>query len=205
MSITFAAMNNQYVGDLRKMYSVTAVAFANGIKARFGDFKVCAESQGEVDVPDFVAVHCTAKNLHALEQLDSREVPYLKFVGETKTPWRHDLGKIYHDFTTRKKSTIDRALRQIAKYIETHIVSLRQCLYYLMHVTESPKNRIANNTTPTSYKWVSDKSPKDLTQPQLHTPVSQQPQTTVELLQHLAQSPELKTDLSSITGRIKLH
>ncbi|KFL62831.1 uncharacterized protein TERG_12592 [Trichophyton rubrum CBS 118892] len=110
MSITFAAMNNQYVGDLRKMYSVTAVAFANGIKARFGDFKVCAESQGEVDVPDFVAVHCTAKNLHALEQLDSREVPYLKFVGETKTPWRHDLGKIYHDFTTRKKSTIDRAL-----------------------------------------------------------------------------------------------
>ncbi|DAA77265.1 TPA_exp: Uncharacterized protein A8136_6525 [Trichophyton benhamiae CBS 112371] len=228
---------------------VTAVAFANGVKARFGDFKVCAESQGEADVPDFVAVHCTAKNLHALEQLDSSEVPYLKFVGEAKTPWRHDLGKIHHDFTTRKKSTIDRALGQIAKYMYDHkmrygflttydetiflkqecfegstwgllisspipfdtsanwgtrTVSLRQCLYYLMCVTEEPKNRIANNTTP-RHKWISDKSPKDLTQPQLHTPVSQKPQAPTELLQHLSQSPELKTDLSSLTDRIKLH
>ncbi|KAM5458263.1 hypothetical protein MaudCBS49596_000176 [Microsporum audouinii] len=75
----------------------TAVAFANGIMTRFGDFKVSAEAKGEKTlIPDFVAVHCPAYDFKGLADLT--EKPQLRFVGEAKTPWNHDLEDSYNRY-----------------------------------------------------------------------------------------------------------
>lgn len=67
----------------------TAVGFANLLKIRFGDFKICEESKGEgADIPDFVGVYCSAFNL---DQLNGDDQPAMRVVGEAKTPWVHSL------------------------------------------------------------------------------------------------------------------
>ncbi|KDB27848.1 hypothetical protein H109_00415 [Trichophyton interdigitale MR816] len=230
---------------------LTAVSFANGVKTRFGDYKVCSESREKEHskVPDFVAVHCTAKDLKGLKELDRNEYPYLKFIGEAKTPWNHDLGKIYENFVAGKKTKINSALGQISKYMYQHkirygflttynetiflkqklfkdstwgllvstpvssdieanrktgAVSLRQCLYYLTCVTEDPKNRIADNTTPLE-QWVDDTAPKDQPQPQPHTPVKGKYHTPAEILANLSRSPAFRNEPPFTTDRIKLY
>ncbi|EGE04538.1 hypothetical protein TEQG_03409 [Trichophyton equinum CBS 127.97] len=212
---------------------------------------VCSESREKEHskVPDFVAVHCTAKDLKGLKELDRNEYPYLKFIGEAKTPWNHDLGKIYENFVAGKKTKINSALGQISKYMYQHkirygflttynetiflkqklfkdstwgllvstpvssdieanrktgAVSLRQCLYYLMCVTEDPKNRIADNTTPLE-QWVDDTAPKDQPQPQPHTPVKEKYHTPAEILANLSRSPAFRNEPPFTTDRIKLY
>ncbi|KAM5471904.1 hypothetical protein MauCBS54593_003311 [Microsporum audouinii] len=98
----------------------TAVAFANGIMTRFGDFKVSAEAKGEKTlIPDFVAVHCPAYDFKGLADLT--EKPQLRFVGEAKTPWNHDLEDSYNRyFVQGKQSFLRRALGQIAQYMHRY-------------------------------------------------------------------------------------
>lgn len=87
---------------------------------------------------------------------------------------------------------------------KTGAVSLRQCLYYLTCVTEDPKNRIADNTTPLE-QWVDDTAPKDQPQPQPHTPVKGKYHTPAEILANLSRSPAFRNEPPFTTDRIKLY
>jgi hypothetical protein len=93
---------------------VMAVAFANGNRIRFGDFKVCAEAvkatknekmekTGRKDettyIPDFVGVRCDALNILQLKEAIE---PTMVLVGEAKAPWRHDLESHFTEWQSRK-------------------------------------------------------------------------------------------------------
>ncbi|EFQ96685.1 hypothetical protein MGYG_08608 [Nannizzia gypsea CBS 118893] len=138
----------------------TAVAFLNGIQTRFGDFKVCDEARKEKSlIPDFVGVSCSALDLEGLKGLT--ETPNLKIVGEAKTPWKHNLFAVYKDCFGKKKK--EGPLRHALDsgsvlYVSSPIldctsadasrgvVSVRQCLYYLLYVARNPDSYIADNT-----------------------------------------------------------
>ncbi|KAK2861451.1 hypothetical protein FQN49_004181 [Arthroderma sp. PD_2] len=223
---------------------VAAVAYANGIKTRFGDFKVCDKSKGEhTRIPDFVAVHCPAPDHKSLQGV--ADLPQLKLVGEAKTPWKHDLQRIYnkyHDHSNAKM--LPRALGQIAEYMHRYsmtygflttydhtiflmqkkpdskshpilyysrpiphdastnnnkdVVSVRQCLYYLLYATRASGFETVN-TCPLN-EWVS-KGSKDLPGGP-NTPYRGLPDTPGEAINHL--SPQVGRVYSD-TELIELH
>ncbi|KAM5484756.1 hypothetical protein McanCB56680_002270 [Microsporum canis] len=99
---------------------VSAVAFHNGIKYRFGDCKVCLESQSSGNdrfLPDHVAVKCSAANINELRALPKSSKPNIVLVGEAKTPWKHDLQDYMDNFMRENQMGLRLALGQIASYM----------------------------------------------------------------------------------------
>ena len=67
---------------------MTAVYYSLGIKARFGD--AAASTDAELGgIPDIVCLDESGKAL---------------MVGEVKTPWRHDLAKMWSDHVLLRKA-----------------------------------------------------------------------------------------------------
>ncbi|KAK2798407.1 hypothetical protein FQN50_008847 [Emmonsiellopsis sp. PD_5] len=94
----------------------TAVAFANGVKIRFGDFKACEEAMDEsLLIPDIVAVYCTALNPDDLKITTVK--PVMRLVGEAKTPWKHNLQDYYEKWKSGEERQLRRTLGQIAEYM----------------------------------------------------------------------------------------
>ncbi|KAM5471888.1 hypothetical protein MauCBS54593_003294 [Microsporum audouinii] len=99
---------------------VSAVAFHHGHHYRFGDYKVCLESQkpgNERYVPDHVAVKCSAANTEELRTLSGDFKPEMVLVGEAKTPWKHRLGRYIESFEEKHDTQLRQALGQIASYM----------------------------------------------------------------------------------------
>ncbi|KAF3480056.1 uncharacterized protein GIQ15_05403 [Arthroderma uncinatum] len=96
----------------------SAVAIHNGINFRFGDHKVCIESQNPGNkrhIPDHVAVDCSARTPDELEMLLTE--PNMAVVGEAKTPWKHDLCEYVSRYKKGQDTHLRRALGQIASYM----------------------------------------------------------------------------------------
>ncbi|KAK2792579.1 hypothetical protein FQN52_003084 [Onygenales sp. PD_12] len=99
---------------------VTAVARASGVGVRFGDFKTSRESKQAFSstgsLPDYAGVE---------ESVDRKgEVDYaLRFVGEAKTPWAHNLTKFMANFETDKRAgnnPLRHTIGQIAAYMHDY-------------------------------------------------------------------------------------
>ncbi|EFR01366.1 hypothetical protein MGYG_04373 [Nannizzia gypsea CBS 118893] len=231
---------------------VTAVAFANNITTRFGDFKVSAESKAKKKlIPDFVAVHCTATKVN---ELSAKDIPEMMFVGEAKTPWNHNLQSAYRDYFSNDPSTISKswlrhALGQIAQYMHHYqmkygflttyndtifikqgpiektsewalyisppihysavadeskgypVVTVRQCMYYLMRAT-CDGGHIAQNPTELD-TWVDDQTPRDRVE--YFTPARDTVETPERLLHMISKSPMFPRKSSSNINSMELH
>ncbi|KAI1922249.1 hypothetical protein LOZ12_000584 [Ophidiomyces ophidiicola] len=101
---------------------VSAVAFHNGLKYRFGDYKVSSESTypgNGTYIPDFVAVSCPAANLGELLKLKKDTPHNMVIVGEAKTPWKHDLMTAWSKFSeSGDDENIRHAFGQIVTYMQ---------------------------------------------------------------------------------------
>ncbi|KAK2812928.1 hypothetical protein FQN50_000949 [Emmonsiellopsis sp. PD_5] len=100
----------------------SAVAFHNGVKFRFGDYKVCEESKhwkNRNHIPDFVGVSCPAANREELEALPKDEKPSMVLVGEAKTAWKHNLHEHWRAYREDRDDDEDlrHAFGQIASYM----------------------------------------------------------------------------------------
>ncbi|KAI2022459.1 hypothetical protein LOZ29_001165 [Ophidiomyces ophidiicola] len=99
---------------------VSAVAFHNGLKYRFGDYKVSSDSTypgNGTYLPDFVAVSCPATNLKTLQELTKGTPHDMMLVGEAKTPWKHDLMAAWND-VKRDEQDLRHAFGQIVTYMQ---------------------------------------------------------------------------------------
>lgn len=82
------------------LHVLTAVAWANNMQIRFGDYKVCQESKRVGNwsdaviskVPDFVAVDCSKpRDPNTKFSKNHPDGNHMRFIGEAKTSWCHDL------------------------------------------------------------------------------------------------------------------
>ncbi|OKL56011.1 hypothetical protein UA08_08677 [Talaromyces atroroseus] len=159
---------------------VTAVAFHNEMKYRFGDYKVCEESKRSASkkfIPDFVGVCCSATNIEQLKALPKDEKPTMVLLGEAKTPWKHNLQAIWDRY--RADPEDDEGIRlafaghvggkaprlNFSRPIPAtnsprdgeNCVSVRQCFYYLLSIIEENNDYRFDNPCPRE-EWGNSKA-----------------------------------------------
>ncbi|KAK2799268.1 hypothetical protein FQN50_008544 [Emmonsiellopsis sp. PD_5] len=158
---------------------VTAVACNEGIQIRFGDYKVCQESHWDPNacqpqnvsaktIPDFVAIEdSVARDPEAPYDENN---PHLRFVGEAKTGWVHNLHDDFHDYekaTVFEKGVVklyySRPIPHNASPLDGPFkdgqpaVSVRECFFYMIWKTENVENsRFVNSML--REKWVVTKA-----------------------------------------------
>ncbi|KAK2757285.1 hypothetical protein FQN54_004799 [Arachnomyces sp. PD_36] len=97
------------------LHNVTAISREAKVKTSFGDYKICME------------VHSTEATFNGTETAGRKIPDYaaveplhhsLRFIGEAKTPWKHDLDEFITDYDNKTRpGKLQRAFGQVADYM----------------------------------------------------------------------------------------